>query len=95
MRGAGVGWESLTLRHGFGSGGRRGMSVRVEAFQGDPREWDAFVATMPGASGYHDFAWRGILESSFGHTPHYLAATEGGGLARRPAPGAYEEPALR
>jgi len=56
------------------------MSVRVEAFQGDPREWDAFVATMPGASGYHDFAWRGILESSFGHTPHYLAATEEGAL---------------
>lgn len=57
------------------------MSVRVEQFQGDPREWDAFVAAAPGASGYHGYAWRGVLEQSFGHPSYYLAAREQGALS--------------
>ena len=57
------------------------MSVRAEQFQGDPREWDAFVAGMPEASGYHGYAWRNILGNSFGHASHYLAAREDGVLS--------------
>lgn len=57
------------------------MSVRAEIFQGDASEWDAFVASMPGAAGYHGHAWRMILERSFGHKSYMLAARIKGALS--------------
>lgn len=57
------------------------MSVKVEQFHGDPHEWDTFVDASQFASGYLGYAWRGILEKSFGHRSYYLAAREGGALS--------------
>lgn len=54
------------------------MSASAEIFQGDASEWDAFVASRPGAAGYHGYAWRDIMRKSFRHESYYLAAkTEG------------------
>lgn len=39
-----------------------------------PAEWDAYVAAHPGASGYHQWCWRGLFERVFGHETIYLAA---------------------
>jgi FemAB-related protein (PEP-CTERM system-associated) len=57
------------------------MTVQVEIFQGNASEWDAFVASMSGASGYHGYAWRAILERSFGHKSYMLAARTKGALS--------------
>jgi FemAB-related protein (PEP-CTERM system-associated) len=50
------------------------MSVCTETFQGAAADWDRFVASMPCAAGYYSHAWRTILERSFGHETHFLAA---------------------
>ncbi len=57
------------------------MIAQAEIFQGDASEWDAFVASMPGAAGYHAHAWRAILERSFGHKSYMLAARVQGALS--------------
>jgi len=44
--------------------------------------WDDFVRSAPGATCYHLFAWKRIVEDSFGHRTHYLAALDGTGLVR-------------
>jgi FemAB-related protein (PEP-CTERM system-associated) len=36
--------------------------------------WDAYGATHPAASNYHQWAWRAILERAFGHRTVYLEA---------------------
>lgn len=56
------------------------MSVRAETYQGAAADWDLFVESMPGAPGYASQVWRGILERSFGHRTHFLAARTGGVL---------------
>ena len=50
------------------------MSVRVEMFQGGGRDWDAFVTAQPGATFAHLFAWKRVIERSYGHDCPYLAA---------------------
>jgi FemAB-related protein (PEP-CTERM system-associated) len=57
------------------------MSVRAEIFQGHAPEWDAFVASKPGAAGYHGHAWQAILEKSFGHKGYMLAARDKGEIS--------------
>lgn len=39
--------------------------------------WDAYVAGQPGASVYHGYGWRRLVQSVFGHQTLYLAAREG------------------
>jgi serine/alanine adding enzyme len=39
--------------------------------------WDAFVDVAPGASVYHGYAWRRLVQSVFGHQTIYFAAREG------------------
>jgi FemAB-related protein (PEP-CTERM system-associated) len=52
--------------------------VRVEETTAAGRErWDAFVGSQRGAAGYHEWAWRGVFERSFGHTCIYLVAKRG------------------
>lgn len=41
------------------------------------REWDRFVESHPGASGYHLWNWRLVFERAFRRQTHYLAAVEG------------------
>lgn len=45
----------------------------------DRAVWDAFVDSCPEATSYHLYAWRGVIEQSFGHRTHYLAALDGAG----------------
>jgi serine/alanine adding enzyme len=39
-----------------------------------PEEWDAYVASRPDATGYHQWCWRGLFERVFGHEAIYLVA---------------------
>jgi FemAB-related protein (PEP-CTERM system-associated) len=40
-------------------------------------EWDAFVSNSPGASHYHQYAWRHFFSDVFGKESYYLAAYKG------------------
>ena len=50
------------------------------AAPGDAAAWDDFVASRPDAHGYHEWAWRDVLERSFGHPSTYLMARSGGAV---------------
>lgn len=51
--------------------------VKVEiATRAEP--WDRYVETAAQATLYHRWAWKRIIEESFGHRPYYLAAVEDG-----------------
>lgn len=55
------------------------MSVRVRtADAGDEAAWEAFVAGCPGATFFHRFPWRRVLERAFGHRCHFLLAEADG-----------------
>lgn len=45
----------------------------------DRSVWDAYVDSKPSASNYHRYGWRDVIEKSFGHRCHYLAAKDNGG----------------
>ncbi len=46
----------------------------IEAFTGEPAEWDTVVRRSPGSSHCHLFAWRSVIERVFEHECGYLAA---------------------
>lgn len=48
----------------------------------DPTVWDAFVAQSPEATAYHRHGWKQVVERSFGHGTHYLAARDQSGATR-------------
>lgn len=55
------------------------MSVLVRvARQEDAAVWDAFVLTEPGATFFHRFGWKRVLERAFGHRTHFLLAEQDG-----------------
>ena len=56
--------------------------------------WDAFVDAAPNATCYHLSAWRRIIEASFGHRTHYLAALDGAGAVRGVLPLVHMKSAL-
>lgn len=41
-------------------------------------QWDAHVATHPGATIFHSAAWARVLHETYGHTPFYLGRIEVG-----------------
>ncbi|QXE91663.1 FemAB family PEP-CTERM system-associated protein [Geomonas subterranea] len=41
-----------------------------------PQRWDAYVEASAAGTPYHRWVWRGIIEKSFGHRCHYLAALD-------------------
>jgi FemAB-related protein (PEP-CTERM system-associated) len=43
----------------------------------DSSAWDAYVQRAPGACAYHPWVWKTIIEQTYGHTTHYLAARTG------------------
>jgi len=43
----------------------------------DP-DWDRFVESRPEATFFHLSGWKAVIEESFGHRCHYLAARRGG-----------------
>ncbi len=48
------------------------------AREADERDWQAWIEGFPQATIFHDWAWRGLLASAFGHRPHYLLARRAG-----------------
>jgi FemAB-related protein (PEP-CTERM system-associated) len=44
-------------------------------------EWNAYVQTIPDASGYHHWEWRAVFEQGLGHRTHYLAVRDASGIA--------------
>ncbi len=46
----------------------------------DPDGWDAFVEASPGACNYHRWAWKRVIEETYGHRGRYLAATLNGSI---------------
>ncbi|BCS35757.1 hypothetical protein TBR22_A49910 [Luteitalea sp. TBR-22] len=53
------------------------LTVSLETTRGD---WDAFVASHPQATAYHDWNWREVFGPVFGHEPLYLAARRAGAI---------------
>src|ERR1700737_967576 len=54
------------------------ISVVTVASNVDSTGWDAFVLEHDEATGYHEWAWRGVFEGAFGHEPVILARPRGG-----------------
>jgi FemAB-related protein (PEP-CTERM system-associated) len=54
--------------------------MKVELIgEDDAGRWQAFVATRPDASLYHDYRWRGVIERAFDRETFYLAAMDEAG----------------
>ena len=53
--------------------------MNIELIQ-DAARWDAYVASFPGASIYHRWAWGQLVAETFGHEAHYLAAFSNGAV---------------
>jgi serine/alanine adding enzyme len=53
-------------------------ALRVERVEdAAAAEWDRYVAGHPEASAYHDYAWRNVVRTAFGHDTHYFVVREG------------------
>ncbi len=60
---------------------RCGAGLEVRALlPSDTASWEAFVQSHPRATLFHRLGWKRVLETTFGHRPHYLVATRAGGL---------------
>ncbi|MEQ8264484.1 GNAT family N-acetyltransferase [Pseudohaliea sp.] len=58
------------------------MSITVRAAgPADEPAWEAFVDGWPGATFFHRYPWRRVLERAFGHRCHFLLAEDGGAVA--------------
>jgi FemAB-related protein (PEP-CTERM system-associated) len=44
----------------------------------DPALWDAYVEASPDAANYHRWVWRLVIQETYGHQGHYLAALADG-----------------
>jgi serine/alanine adding enzyme len=53
------------------------MSLKVEQCT-DPAAWDAYVGTFASASAYHQWAWKQVIEATYGHPTYYLTASADG-----------------
>jgi FemAB-related protein (PEP-CTERM system-associated) len=54
--------------------------MEIEELGSDGAEWDAFVRASSKGSPFHLLAWKRAVQVAFGHRPHYLMATRGGGV---------------
>jgi serine/alanine adding enzyme len=55
--------------------------LQAEFFQGDPSEWDSFVAGNDHGTASHVYAWRLVVERVYQHDCPYLVARENGRIA--------------
>lgn len=53
--------------------------MRVTAFAGAPREWDAFVRATPSWTPFHLYGWKTVIERVSGHECLYLEARDAAG----------------
>ena len=71
-----------------------GIAVRIlGADEADRALWQAYVARTPGATLYHDIAWRQIFARAFGYRGFLLLAQDGGGAVHGVLP-LYHVPGL-
>jgi serine/alanine adding enzyme len=56
------------------------MQVSSFSSRSDAHRWDAFVNAHPDAMNYHRWAWKPILEDTFGWQSFYLAAEDAGSI---------------
>lgn len=54
--------------------------IKVERFEGNGAEWDAFARNQPGFTHFHLARWREVMQEVFGHECLYLAARDGAEL---------------
>jgi FemAB-related protein (PEP-CTERM system-associated) len=50
------------------------MPIKVSMTNTWTPDWDAYVRSHPLATNYHQYAWREVIEKSFGHQAYYFAA---------------------
>ncbi len=55
--------------------------MQTELFQGNPHEWDSFVAGDEHATASHLYGWRRVIERVYRHDCPYLVAYEKGRIA--------------
>jgi FemAB-related protein (PEP-CTERM system-associated) len=72
-----TGTETMDVRRPLATGAAEAPRVEA-ATAANGAEWDAFVAAHPHATGYLEWAWRGVFERSFGHASEYLVARRAG-----------------
>jgi len=53
------------------------MEMNAQLYNEDGTAWDAFVVSHQQSTNYHQYAWRNVIEKSFGHKTFYLAARDG------------------
>ena len=58
------------------------MTAAIQPYQGPAEGWDAFALAQPGSTFCHRHAWRAVIERTFGHQCHWLAATDAEGALR-------------
>jgi len=46
----------------------------------DRADWDVYVNSNSGASNYHRYGWRDVVENSFGHQCHYMSVKDRSGV---------------
>ena len=51
--------------------------IQVDIWK-DPLAWDAYAESKPESYNYHRWRWQDVIQETFGHRGHYLAATDGG-----------------
>ncbi|MQA90963.1 MAG: FemAB family PEP-CTERM system-associated protein [Gemmatimonas sp.] len=54
--------------------------LQVVRHDGDPAEWDRFVAESPEASYAHLAGWREVMTDTLGHESRYLVGVDAGGV---------------
>ena len=69
------------------------MSFTITTYLGQGR-WDAFVDGSPKATAYHRHVWKQVIEESFRHQTHYLAALDGSGAVAGVLPLVHMKSAL-
>src|SRR5574341_2232186 len=56
------------------------MTMKVERCDRPDPSWNHLVGESSGASVFHLYEWRTVIQRAYGHQAHYLMATEGGKL---------------
>lgn len=50
------------------------MGGKLTVVESDGTGWNAFVRSTPDGTSYHQYEWKNVITTSFGHRCHYLAA---------------------
>jgi FemAB-related protein (PEP-CTERM system-associated) len=59
------------------AGATRPTGDAIVSVENAPRPWSEYVSHHADAKGYHDWAWRDVIERAFGYAPIYFAARRG------------------